>query len=609
MAKRSRADVQYAIDLLWTHQIRRENFALHRQIQQLKTSIAEQKQEQGELRNVAQCADTRALEAHSTIKSISAELVSTRANLEHTATQAEATSKQLPSLSTRVDGFEKTWQSNINDTTLRIERNKTNLRRLQNKQNEIETSVKARFEEVATVLESRLVEECLESLHLRIQVLENHFAQHGPGLDTVSRVGDSIEHISSSHDRRSTGSDNCHEGHPEPQSKEEEEEYMLTQRNIELRDSTADESFDLDRNVTDFSYALYRPLRPLSNDSLRPIAPISKDYAYLLAEISALKQGRYHSNDSYFAEGQSLIDRVSKEQETSVVEKFVEGLYAAGERQQCRQWLDASGWRWEHLGEFLLTATPSVPAHARPKNLSDKLHPAQNLSSQSSSALQGKPLKRQPSQSLVSKPSTMPERLASSLERPRRSTRIAGSQHPYRGHEPEVHKAQNARSSRDTIETQRGQNNAQHRHIHIGEPPRHRPLATSSLSRSPSGSGVSQKPAQRAQMWPPSAQPSSKSRKRHLQRLTLPSTPTRRRGAVVGNGRVRKGTKGPKKRSEPYEWMTAGYVEESDARPADVQLPANPSPESARRRDRAIAASTKRVALPPPDIPILSTSE
>jgi chromosome segregation ATPase len=53
MAKRSQADVKYAIDLLWSHQIRRENAALHREVQRLQGELLTQADEVKEL-----CADS-----------------------------------------------------------------------------------------------------------------------------------------------------------------------------------------------------------------------------------------------------------------------------------------------------------------------------------------------------------------------------------------------------------------------------------------------------------------------------------------------------------------------------------------------------------------------
>ena len=138
---------------------------------------------------------------------------------------------------------------------------------------------------------------------------------------------------------------------------------MLTLRDAdECGDETEVQDIDLDENVTMMSYEKNIQRHLPGADSLVPLPPYeTQDTQAVLDQV--LKQGRFHSWDRYFAEGQTLIKKLPRRHELDLVKRFVEGLYATKQREQCESWLDVNGWTWENVDGFGLSSTPSVPVH------------------------------------------------------------------------------------------------------------------------------------------------------------------------------------------------------------------------------------------------------
>ncbi|ETN42918.1 uncharacterized protein HMPREF1541_02076 [Cyphellophora europaea CBS 101466] len=363
MAKRSRADVKHAIDLLWTHQLRRENAFLHKQVKQLQDSIDQCRINQVDLRDSIRSVQASADETSSAMERVASTVVTLQADIEKTPAVSNKTHEQLAKLSDRVNISEANQQLAIKNLQERIAQADSDVQQFANEYRGDVATTKARLDEMTIVMDAKVGQASLEDVHIRVQNLENHFAQHNVEPHSVSIVQDSIDHLSFQSEQSRLCIDDDEQG-PGVDSDEERDEQMLTLRNIELRESTGDESFDLDGNVAVPSYArhLYRP-SPVT-DSLQPIEKKISQVPTTLSEIYALKQGRYHSWERYLAEGQSLFEKIPKTQEALFVQNFIEGLYAAGEREQARKWLDLSGWSWDNVSAFLTSGTPSIPVHA-----------------------------------------------------------------------------------------------------------------------------------------------------------------------------------------------------------------------------------------------------
>ena len=143
---------------------------------------------------------------------------------------------------------------------------------------------------------------------------------------------------------------------------------MLTFKNtIDDADPTDSEDIDLDKNIRTMSYARNMRREVSIQDSL---VPIQENSIYVpINAIQPLKQGKYHSWERYFVEGQALVRKVSRRDESNVVQSFVDGLFAPLKRKQCTEWLDTNGWTWDSVDAFGLIATPSIPTHGETTDL------------------------------------------------------------------------------------------------------------------------------------------------------------------------------------------------------------------------------------------------
>jgi hypothetical protein len=615
MAKRSRADVKYAIDLLWTHQIRRENLQLHKEVQHLQQSIDEYLRKHEAIKEIAQNAENSATDASMAIRLASSRIQDLHARLEQTQSLAGATSQQTSDISKLVDSLQEDWRSTAANLNCRVDQNQANLQHAQSQHDHAVSLFGTRLAKVHELLESKVDDESIESLHLRIQALEQQPLQHWSGSAALSHVSESIE----PHGRRYEASLQDVEQHSRnentgAETPVEEEEYMLTMRDIAKRDSSVNEEFDLDANVSVPSYAVSAHRQPHNRDSLQPIAPTCSSDAQLRTEIFSLKQGRYHSHDRYLAEGQSLMDRIPEGQERLLIESFVNGLYLADDREQCRQLLERQGWRWAIITTLFLPSTPTAPALTAVAGVNDG-----ELASHTTR--QHKQLVPQPKSANAQKHTQQNSQAPDAAQdgpliqdQLRRSSPIAASQHP--------HKKATQQTTSPRLFAALNANNAESRDPAILLSPRknrsslERPwLGASDLRRIPSTSTT--RPGQLGRRMSPATErrcpgdrPKNAGEQHRTVETRMPTTPQKTINAVRKISRGDRARTERGKRRGPHEWLTtesdSGISTESD----DVQLPINLSPElGPRKRRRRNHHYNRSVALPPPEIPILSTSE
>ena len=138
---------------------------------------------------------------------------------------------------------------------------------------------------------------------------------------------------------------------------------MLTLGGANDREESPEvEEIDLDENVTTMSYAKHLNGNVTNQDSL-VMLPQHDSHLTQANFVQPMKQGRFHSWDRYFAEGQALIEKHARKLEFDIVKSFIEGWYSESQRERCEQWLDLNGWTWESVAGFGLSSTPSVPVH------------------------------------------------------------------------------------------------------------------------------------------------------------------------------------------------------------------------------------------------------
>jgi hypothetical protein len=357
--KRSRTDVDRAVEILWSYQISRQNAVLYDQVQKLDARLDKQNEQQQILLNTLPSSCPEHDKLVSTCQSIQHKLASFETTIESTTTLARSALQQGSKTEAALQVQQQTCRSSVSEAQSKLDRLNADVERL----NDQQSSDTSDLNDKINVLQqaTKALDQELQRLRSNVNKVEEH-QQDKPAKRARTCSTDARSQVlpkSSSIAFPSIQARPLEQNTPPQQS-----ECMLTVRNLEtLRESSAPESFDLDQNVVADSYATYWKTAVPPSDSLEPIRPRRIDTAAALTAIAELKQGRYHSWDQYVAEAYNSIEVIPRECEKWAIQKFVQGLYAAVNREQCARWLDGMGWNWDNVTAYGLSATPSVPVH------------------------------------------------------------------------------------------------------------------------------------------------------------------------------------------------------------------------------------------------------
>ena len=349
-----KSTVGYAIDLLRAHQIRRENVFLH---EQLKTCLSE----------IAALRDqVRAVKASDITATIASELKELKASVQ----ASETAHRRGLALADRHEGIlnEKihelvTVQQSCNNLEseiltiksaatkqqedavtkntyleAQVKRVQADCRDLSIAQQQHDRHFQVTLESFQTALSEKADSSELEALINRLETESTSRPLADNALPSVSRVSESIQVFDSQHTRNPRGPDTL----PVP---------------LEVNDhrhhggETIPEDLDLDANANTFSYAGHHQIVAKQNDSLVMLSP-STAQATQLVKVKTLRQRKFDGWISYFHQGRKLLQTLPRSFEETVVHNFVEGIFSAGHKKQCKQWLDANGWNWANVSTF-----------------------------------------------------------------------------------------------------------------------------------------------------------------------------------------------------------------------------------------------------------------
>ncbi|EXJ69127.1 uncharacterized protein A1O5_08062 [Cladophialophora psammophila CBS 110553] len=344
-----KAMVNYAIDLLRAHQIRRENVFLH---EQLKTCAKELATLRDEVR------DLRANQLATVEKEIEPMKVSIDINAKKAFVLMDRHDSQLNEQARELETIRQshramqTETSNIRDSCRKTQEDECAQRATMEKQLE---AVRAECENLATAQQqqARRTLASLETLRSGldskadvavIEMLETRVNEFSTRQNAAALVADSVSHISDTLERR------CH---PLEQGKsvQVQDSQRGNYEGPEPRETTVPDDLDLDANAHTISYAGHCYSEPGQNDSLKMLSPPTVQ-ATQLAEIKTLRQRRFDGWDSYYNQGQKIVEALPRQFEGTIVHNFVNGLFKESHRKQCQQWLDSSGWTWANVTTF-----------------------------------------------------------------------------------------------------------------------------------------------------------------------------------------------------------------------------------------------------------------
>jgi chromosome segregation ATPase len=191
MSPRSKVDVSHAIDLLWFHQIRRENTALHIQVKQLQQQIDCYDRQSQEQRNICHEARSLADRASENVKNILAAQDEVRNKIENIEQQSKEASDLIASLKKRSHESLDDQNQAITKLTHSHEKMMSDLVQLQTSHNQRINKIEVSMQGFLDQLGNKVDRSEIECLLDRVSLIEN--AQHERGLDSVTHVADSVE--------------------------------------------------------------------------------------------------------------------------------------------------------------------------------------------------------------------------------------------------------------------------------------------------------------------------------------------------------------------------------------------------------------------------------
>ena len=191
MAKRSRADLKYAIDLLWFHQIRRENAALLTEVKRLQGEIVSHVDEVTELRAVSEKAKTAAETATACVQKALADQTTLHAAVEDAHRQAQDAAERITSLENSLQDAQAMQTETITHFNRDTDKLKADLAQCRD-QHKLELSqVWTSIQHISTDLDNKHGMCGLADVQHRVDHIED-FLQQGQNVQSVSRIEDSV---------------------------------------------------------------------------------------------------------------------------------------------------------------------------------------------------------------------------------------------------------------------------------------------------------------------------------------------------------------------------------------------------------------------------------
>jgi hypothetical protein len=362
--------VNYAIDLLHAHQIRRENVFLHKELESCRNELTELRNEMKQIQLVGNSHKDTARKAHDLASTHQTQLQDQNQLLSHLQDTNEALQNEFLTITKMYDQL----RYNEQHQWAELERKVKGLEKDAHEVSKMHVQDNAKAMDIIDILRTAIESKADATLvNLLVDRLDNLSPRPRPSSVSTSCILESIEqqepspsqayrkHSRSGH-RVSIDNAGCSDIQVEDSQKmgtrkttrgEKAKNLSLEQYSTQ-RGTTAPEDVDLDANAPILSYAgHYLPERndPNEEDSLRMLPELNVQ-ASRLAKINTLKQGRYEGWNTYQAKGQSLRDSLPQEFEVTIIQQFVDGISAGVRRAQCRRWLEDAGWRWENVTTF-----------------------------------------------------------------------------------------------------------------------------------------------------------------------------------------------------------------------------------------------------------------
>ncbi|KAK5028919.1 hypothetical protein LTS07_006300 [Exophiala sideris] len=357
--------VNYAVDLLRAHQLRRENAFLHEEVQACRKEIVAMHEELRDMRSTVQDCHAVSAEACSLSERYKVRADEHARELDLLKEVYQSTKVEIEALKTADNWSDNDAQAQLALLKKEVRRARLDCQSIEKAHNKQYGDLEASVAALQVLVDEKADMALIESLRNRVDGLPLLTANPGHAARSASRLPDSFQRANGV---QILDSQPARRREDTSRSQSPDLPRVAVPKTA---NATILSDLDLDANAETISYAGHQ-YHVGEVDSLRFLPlPEPRVQASELAKINALKQKRFQDWAEYYSVGQNLMTILPDTFEETVVRRFVEGIFLEAHRRQCQQWLDSRGWTWDSLTSFndMLSQTPR---HMEPSSDSNR---------------------------------------------------------------------------------------------------------------------------------------------------------------------------------------------------------------------------------------------
>jgi hypothetical protein len=377
MSSDRKAKVGWAIDLLRTHQLRRENAFLHGELQSCLGEITAMRDEIKDIKAATEMCRVTSTQALCLSEQHKADLEGQRHDVEGLRRDLDQVQTEVSGLKSACDQSHEAEQAQVailraNLLAGRLDcQNRADVSQMQHQTNS--SSIEALRRE----LEGKADQKTLDVLLDRMNRLRSPDPAAAPdsAMESVSRIQDTFERRGSEelpgeeNAEPSLRKDKLYNGSSAgngtfqvraSQQAKGSKDFRSPLSPSVTRDQTAKDpepetildDLDLDANAHTITYAGHHYHSAAEESGDLQFLPQPQAQAAQLAKLNTLCQKRFEDWEEYYTQAQMLVKELPHTFEETVVRKFADGIFKDAQRRQCRQWLDSEGWNWDNITSF-----------------------------------------------------------------------------------------------------------------------------------------------------------------------------------------------------------------------------------------------------------------